>query len=763
MKSVQAVWQGVVIAASNKTVQVEGNYYFPKSSINFDFLKPSETVTHCPWKGDAAYHHVELDKDNMLEDAVWSYPSPTREALLLKDHFAFWKGIEIVKESVDEKNSRLAKKINVFKEKLAKVSSPDADKENAINIEALRTLLNDLGEDGLIYTLPLEFTQNMSFFNFYNSNDACLQTDENHRILRVNRTFTWVFNHLPNMVGQSFEDFIKHVEIIEGEDYEKFFKKIKTHGWARIPKLRVRKEDESQYYVLDVAITKHGDINALTGFQCQLTNITKEVELSRSLEESQGQMKSLLSGIKEGLFFFERNGDISPERSLALGEILKGSENCANIYELVSKFSQVKRESVEVCLKLLWPPKENENFFSPFEMTISMLPKEVSIVDGSKTRYVKFLYNPLYSSSGQLEKVIVVVSDISEVIKNQKAAELQAERVEKISYAANNIESYKGFLDEANLLVSLTSENFSAKVLDPHSFAELQRHLHTLKGMLGIFFFNQLASGIHAIEDILSTEKEGSVSHGQEKWKNWVDAWKSETKDIDLSLGLDKNKDFFSVKKRKVDYISSYAKNQNLPELIELCDSLSRFEIAQVFDKYSSYLKELSSRRPEKKASIKFAESSCEIAYNEIKKVDTAIIHILRNCLDHGIEETEERVAIAKPEEGMIEFACTRKHDSITLTIADDGKGIDGDKLAEKALESGFWTNEELKEASWEDKINLIFAPNLSSKDEVTELSGRGVGMDAVKETMLAMGGEISISSKPGKGSSFILIIPVKG
>ena len=759
MKSVQAVWQGVVIAASNKTVQVEGNYYFPKDSVNFEFLKPSERVTHCPWKGDAAYHHVQLDSGDKLENAAWSYPTPTREALQLKDHFAFWNGVEIVKESESEKNERLAKKIRKFKEALS--DNSNNMQSNAVCLESLRSFLNDLGEDGLIYSLPLEFTQNLSFFNFYNSNDACLQTDENHQILRVNRTFKWVFNHIPNMIGKSFEDFIKHVEIIEGEDTEKFFHKITTHGWARIPKLKVQKEDSVQYYLLDVAITKHGDINDLTGFQCQLTNITKEVELSTSLEESQSHMKSLLSGIKEGLFYFEKDGQISPERSLALGEILKGSEECSSLFELVDKYSNVSKDAVEVCLKFLWPAPEDRDFMSPFDMTVAMLPKELSLSEGEKNKYVKFLYNPLYGADNELEKVIVVVSDITEVIKSQKAADAQAERVQKISYAANNLQSYKSFLEEAETLISLATKSLDQSKPDPQATMELKRHLHTLKGMMGIFHFNQLGSQIHAIEDHLNSEANDVLNTCLEMWNDWKGEWDTTVKDIDTTLGLDKKKDFLQVKKQKIERLGQFANQHGQADLIDLCNNLTRFEIPVVFNKYSAYIDDLSSRTGEKKAKVSFPEGSCELAYDEVKKVDAAIIHILRNCLDHGIEEVDQRTDLGKPEEGVIEFYTSRSGDSICLKINDDGNGIDGDKLGAKAVASGIWTQEQLDKASWQDKIDLIFAPNLSSKEEVSELSGRGVGMDAVKDTMETMGGKIKISSTPGKGSSFELTIPI--
>ncbi len=90
----KAVWNGSVIAESDKTVIVEGNHYFPKDSVKDDLLKPSSKTTFCPWKGTAQYYSLVVDgKEN--PDAAWYYPTPKDEAAEIKDHLAFWRGVEI--------------------------------------------------------------------------------------------------------------------------------------------------------------------------------------------------------------------------------------------------------------------------------------------------------------------------------------------------------------------------------------------------------------------------------------------------------------------------------------------------------------------------------------------------------------------------------------------------------------------------------------------------------------------------------------------
>ncbi len=91
----QALWKGAVLAESKNTVVVEGNHYFPPASIKKEYFKPSSTHTTCPWKGTASYYHVEVDGE-VNQDAAWFYPDPKPAAGHLKDHVAFWKGVQVV-------------------------------------------------------------------------------------------------------------------------------------------------------------------------------------------------------------------------------------------------------------------------------------------------------------------------------------------------------------------------------------------------------------------------------------------------------------------------------------------------------------------------------------------------------------------------------------------------------------------------------------------------------------------------------------------
>ncbi len=92
----KAIWNGTTIAESNETVVVENNHYFPKDSLNKDLITSSDTHSTCPWKGEASYYNVEVD-GKVNKDAAWYYPQPKDAAANIKDHVAFWKGVEVIK------------------------------------------------------------------------------------------------------------------------------------------------------------------------------------------------------------------------------------------------------------------------------------------------------------------------------------------------------------------------------------------------------------------------------------------------------------------------------------------------------------------------------------------------------------------------------------------------------------------------------------------------------------------------------------------
>ena len=136
-------------------------------------------------------------------------------------------------------------------------------------------------------------------------------------------------------------------------------------------------------------------------------------------------------------------------------------------------------------------------------------------------------------------------------------------------------------------------------------------------------------------------------------------------------------------------------------------------------------------------------------------------LHILRNCVDHGIETPQERESNEKSPIGTIKLTAYGVGDQVAIKIEDDGKGIDIDKLKAKAVEKKLITQDEASKMSTDEAINLLGTPGLSTAKEVTDVSGRGVGMDVVITQVEAVGGNVKITTEKGKGTTIVLTIPL--
>ena len=162
-----------------------------------------------------------------------------------------------------------------------------------------------------------------------------------------------------------------------------------------------------------------------------------------------------------------------------------------------------------------------------------------------------------------------------------------------------------------------------------------------------------------------------------------------------------------------------------------------------------------------KKINLVTEGADTELDRQLIDLIRDPLTHLVRNCADHGIETPEERLRAGKPATGTVRVAAAHEAGQITIEISDDGRGLNLAKIKEKALARGLTTPQQLAQMSDEEVSRFIFAPGFSTADQVTNVSGRGVGMDVVRENIQAIGGSCALNSKPGQGSRFTLKIPL--
>ncbi|ELZ82843.1 chemotaxis protein CheA [Haloferax larsenii] len=182
--------------------------------------------------------------------------------------------------------------------------------------------------------------------------------------------------------------------------------------------------------------------------------------------------------------------------------------------------------------------------------------------------------------------------------------------------------------------------------------------------------------------------------------------------------------------------------------------------LKKVFDKFPRLVRDLA-REQDKRVSFKVEGEDIELDRTILDEISDPLMHVLRNAVDHGIEEPDVREANGKSRTGTIKLSARRQHDTVIVTVEDDGSGIDADAVRDKVVSEGVETREEMNAMPDSEVFDYIFHPGLSTNDEITDVSGRGVGMDVVKTTVESLDGSVSVESEPGEGSTVKIRLPV--
>lgn len=211
--------------------------------------------------------------------------------------------------------------------------------------------------------------------------------------------------------------------------------------------------------------------------------------------------------------------------------------------------------------------------------------------------------------------------------------------------------------------------------------------------------------------------------------------------------------------------LAKYGETKTARSLGKLCKDIQDLSMSMrmvpmqpTFQKLSRIVRD-TSKLLNKKVDLQLIGEETEIDKTVLESLGDPLVHIIRNAIDHGVETPEERVQVGKPEDGIVEVMAFHEGNYLCIQITDDGKGINPAKLIEKAKSKGIIPqNAQLTE---QQGIDLIFHPGFSTKDQVSEVSGRGVGMDVVKTNIEALGGEVKVRSKVGQGSCFRIMLPL--
>jgi len=196
---------------------------------------------------------------------------------------------------------------------------------------------------------------------------------------------------------------------------------------------------------------------------------------------------------------------------------------------------------------------------------------------------------------------------------------------------------------------------------------------------------------------------------------------------------------------------------RNARDLQESVMSIRMMPMEYVFSRFPRLVRDLAAKLG-KKVELTLQGGSTELDKSLIERIIDPLTHLVRNSLDHGVESAEKRLAAGKSAEGNLVLSAEHRGGSICIEVTDDGAGLNLERIYQKALSSGIAVHESM---SPEDIAQLIFAPGFSTAEQVTDVSGRGVGMDVVKRNIQDMGGHVEITTQPGKGTTIRILLPL--
>lgn len=225
------------------------------------------------------------------------------------------------------------------------------------------------------------------------------------------------------------------------------------------------------------------------------------------------------------------------------------------------------------------------------------------------------------------------------------------------------------------------------------------------------------------------------------------------------------------INKTRLDQIGSTHRLHDLVETIEAMDRITTdlqsvvmkvrmVPIGQVFNRFPRMVRDLA-RDLAKEINLVIEGEETELDRTVIDEIGDPLVHLLRNAIDHGVESPRERTAAGKPPAGEVRLVARQEGNNVVIEVIDNGKGMDSEVLKRKAVEKGLLTQVEADRLDQSEALKIVFLPGFSTAQAVTDVSGRGVGMDAVRSKIESLGGNVEVDTRLGQGSRFTIRLPL--
>lgn len=503
------------------------------------------------------------------------------------------------------------------------------------------------------------------------------------------------------------------------------------------------------------------------------------------IEANNAEMHLLMDTIPAGLLSIDENGLVNPEHSRMAEVYFQTGELAGKKYSELLGLGADRAEDARALadfLDVLGKDLLDEDSMS----ALNPFP-QILIEGGGPPRWLKIGYYLIRRGNGLPNHILAVVEDITE--KKRLAAQISKTERENLQLKAiaEDPELFREFLAEADKIlkaVATTATGLAPEEKSRPLVNEIFRGIHTIKGVADSFGLLQLAQSAGELEESLEPLRRTGdpitptlVADINVKLKLLADCFSEASASARAIFGEDARSDGGVLLRVSSAEISRHMEHLrslgHVPDSAEATAALLKREALVRF----AALRSVPVRRGlarslrivpglidrlAKDAVFNLVGADQEIDCEVARELNVSLIHMIRNALDHGIEPPCSREEAGKPPTGTVTLHVDKAGNWLTLKLRDDGKGLDPEALRAMAAKRGILTEAEAAALSDEEALGLIFRPGFTTAQEVSDVSGRGVGMDAVRESIVSkLGGSISITSEKGLGTTFTIRVPM--
>lgn len=546
---------------------------------------------------------------------------------------------------------------------------------------------------------------------------------------------------------------------------EEVFRKVEETG---TPVELVGKRADGSVFPMEVIVTK-ADLGFESFYTGMFRDITDRKEAEAAILAAKKETDDILYNINEGIFLLNEKFEIGSQHSLALRKIFRRQDlTQMNLLLLFSKLVPAKiYQSIQDYLELMFQLDIDEdivNNLNPLKQIEVNFEEETGQFT---TQYLQFKFSRIYHGA-RVSHLMTTVSDVTEQVLLARELKASEERTKNQMSLLFNIlhidpQQLKPFVEESDESVRKIKSTLKAAadkaIADDYYLllTDIYRIVHNIKGNASILDLKFFAESAHELEDMIrEVQSKPSI-----KGEDFITLL---FKISELESNID---DIKALVGRLMAYqgVSRSAGGTESPAPAPASERRAPDrQVDLVINQLNDAARKLSAGLNKK---VEFNSKQFEASVvpdNQVPLIRDVLIQLMRNSLVHGIESPDERTRAGKPVTGTISVitSVTEEPGYLAIKIRDDGRGLQIEKIRQKAIEMGKWNEGQLRAMPAGQVAKLIFEPGFSTADEVTMDAGRGVGMDLIRKNVTQAGGKISMSSGPGKFCEFTIKLPLK-